>query len=330
MAKIQMDLPLSGRLNIVKWLEGFRHSGYGLKQSAIDYFDQGNDYNTNAKVTEFNKTVKMFVDSMKNAGLVAGDTPRGRYSITSKMLEKFKYDHLSDKLKAFLFDSDLATVKFDDSNAASVMEVLYKNNKNIEFDNLVYFENFALKGNVTAMLWLVKKYGTKKYNLNGIKMGGIFNGMIENSKFGEDKTVDFFIKTGILKETLDYKVGDYPAFLMRLKLSKDSFEKVLPLTNFNESRFLSSYSTFDFLNRLHLVDPSLLKLCNITKEGWISFIDYTVNKIHVSDFKDYESFIRALIETSPDILQNFLSRTSWSAYDKFLELIPGVKEIFIF
>ena len=330
MAKIQMDLPLSGRLNIVKWLEGFRHSGYGLKQAAIDYFDQGNDYNTNAKVTDFNKTVKIFVDSMKIAGLVAGDTPRGRYSITSKMLEKFKYEHISDKLKAFLFDSDLATVKFDDSNAAKVMEALYQKNKNIEFNNLVYFENFAVKGNVSAMLWLVEKYGTKNYSLNGNKMGGIFTDMIENTNFGEDKTVDFFIKTGILKETLDYKTDDYPSFLMRTKLSKSGFEKILPLTNFNESRFLSSYSTFDFLNRLHLVDPSLLKLCNITKDSWIEFADYTIGKISVSDFKNYESFIRALIETSPLLLEYFLTRTGWSAYNKFLELIPGVRDIFIF
>lgn len=325
-----MDLPLSGRLNIVKWLENFRHSGYGLKQSAIDYFDQGNDYNTNAKVTEFNKTVKIFVDSLKNAGLVAGDTPRGRYSITSKMLEKLKYEHLSDKLKAFLFDEDLAKVKFDDPNADKTMAILYAKNKNIEFNNRSYFENFAKMGNVKALQWLVDTYGIKNYELNGNKMGQIFRDMIENPKMGEDKTIGFFISTGIMADSLNYGYDDYPAFLMRMDISKSGFEKILPFANFSESRFLSSYSTFDFLNKLHKKDPSLLKLCKISPDGWTSFIEYVIGKIDSHEFEGYKTFILALMEVSPSIIQQLIESTGWSAYDKFLELIPGVRDIFIF
>lgn len=331
MAKIQLDLPFSGRLNIVKWMnDNFRHGGYGLKQSAVDFFDQGNDYNTNAKVTEFNKVVKMFVDSMKTAGLVAGDTPRGRYAITSKMLEKFKYEHLSDKLKDFMFDSDLSTVKFDDPNADKAMELVYKKNKNVEFNNYVYFVNFAAKANIKALNWLVNTYGQKHYNLNSHTMAAVFIDMMKHGAIGEKKTIEFFISNGILKMSLNYRGDDYPSLLMKTHFSKDGYSDILPLVNFKESRFLSQYTLHDFMANLSLISPDLLKLCDMNIDDWIELVDYSIGRISNSDFSDFKPYIIALMNIDPQILQHLVNSTNWSAHDKFLELIPEIRDIFIF
>lgn len=331
MAKIQMDLPFSGRLNIVNWMEdNFRHGGYGLKQAAVDYFDQGNNYNNNAAVTEFNKVTKMFVDSMKTAGLVAGKTPSGRYSVTTKMLGKFKYEHLSDKLKAFMFDPDLATVKFDDPNADKAMEKVYFKNKNVEFNNHEYFVNFAKKANLKAMSWLISVYGPKHYNLNGNKLSEVFDNMIKNPAIGEKKTIDFFITNGVLKLTLNYGGDDYPTLLMKTQLSKDGYTSILPLVNFKESRFLSNYFLFDFMHELSENSPDLLKLCELDMDGWVELIEFSKDKISKSEFAEYEKYIQALIAVNQDILQHFLQSTDWDAYEEFLGLIPEVKDIFIF
>ncbi len=326
-----MDLPLSGRLNIVKWMEdNFRHSGYGLKQSAVDFFNQGNNYNTNALVTEFNKVTKMFVASMKNAGLVAGDTPKGRYSVTASMLAKFKYEHLSDKLKAFMFDADLATVKFDDPNADKAMEKVYFKNKKAEFDNYEYFVNFAKKGNLKAMSWLVSAYGPKHYNLNGNTLSSLFDEMMKNPAIGEMKTIDFFLSNGVLKLSLDYKDDDYPALLMKTSLSEEGYKKILPLVNFTESRFLSQYTLHDFMANLSLISPDLLKLCKMDIDAWINLVDYSMGRISKKEFSDFKPYIQALMAVDPEIFNHFLNSTDWPAHEKFLELIPEVRDIFIF
>ena len=55
MAKKLLALPLSGRQNIIAWMETFRNDG--VRQSVMDFFDVGNNYTTNARVEAFNKKV---------------------------------------------------------------------------------------------------------------------------------------------------------------------------------------------------------------------------------------------------------------------------------
>lgn len=330
MASIQLDLPLSGRLNIVQWMENFRHQGFGLKQGAIDFFDQGNYYNTNKKVKEFNKIVSYFLDSLKNAGIESKSTPKGRFSVTTKMLEKLKYEHLTDELKDFLFDEKLSNIRFDDKNIVKLLTSLYAENNDIEFNNMSYFENFALYGNLPALSWLVKTYGVEHYNLNSIKMGNIFRAMIDNKLLGESKTIDFFSSHGILKNSLNYGPDDYPSFVLRLKLSKQGFETVLPHVDFSKSKFLSTYSAFNFLYDLHTIDQSLLKLCNMTIESWKTIADYVVDKINNQNFDSFESFVISLMNTSEEIKQHMIEKENWVAYNKFINLMPEVRDIFFF
>lgn len=327
MASKLLALPLSGRKNIVDWLNTFRTSGLGLKQSALDSFDQGNNYTSNAKIDEFNKKVEILVKSMKAAGIDIGATPKGRYSITARMLKSFTPPMFSDALKNLFFDPELAKVDFADKNAPKVLEELYTQNKRVELDNMETYQAFADHDNIPAIEWLIKTYGAKNYRFMYTAALDAFLTLVSKSALGEDKIIDMYIANGVIGISLDF--DSHPFVLDKLKnLSIPTLKRIIPLIKFREEDGKISYYLFNMLDSYQKVDDSLISLFPISDKNWMHLVNHTID--FVGEIKKYEHLLLAFIKYAPYYLEEMLKHSEWRLYEEFLGLLPEVRDIFIF
>lgn len=325
MAKQILSLPLSGRQNIIKWLEKFRNSGEGLKQSTLDIFDIGNDYTTNAKINGFNKNVDIIKKALEKKGIEIKLTPKGRYSITSNMLNKLKLEDFTEELRNFVFDKSMAGIKFDDEKIVPLLDKMYKNNELQEFDSLNIFKAFASFANIPALNWLIKTYTLKNYSINF--RGKIMIDIISELKEHEDKLVDFYISSKIIKEGYEL-MESITIFKSLLDLSHNSLKKILPLIRIEPDDMFC----FSYLERFVAKNPALLDLFKFNKKEWeilaASCVSYISNEMI---FKVNIKFIKTLIEkSSNEFLTCLITKTDWTFHDNVLALVPDIEKIFIF
>ena len=98
-------LPLNARHSIIEWMNTFKNSGLGLRQEALEIFNQGNNYTSIERVAFFNKHAKLVADSLKAIDVTIGKTPKGRLSITKIMLKKLTDpEKFTPGLYKFMFD----------------------------------------------------------------------------------------------------------------------------------------------------------------------------------------------------------------------------------
>lgn len=330
MAKNLLDLPLSGRQNIIKWIESFSNSGMGLNESTLDLFDAGNNYTSNAKVDDFNKKVGILVRAFKSIGMPIKRTPKGRYSITFAMLKKLTLNNMTDELKDFIFDESLSELKFDDKNADKVMAKLKSEGK--DFSSFRYFNRFLETQNLIAIDWLVKNY---KYTLRHSPLEEAVRFFAEKNNHDiVDNLIDIYIKNGLISknEFIKGKWYYHPNWF-RKNISELSLRKLIKfITLPNSLRDFPSTNMFngvksgyfdiknDLLNNLTFSDDEWKKMAGACKQI-------------ISDkksFREYETYIKKLMELSDVFTQELINSTDWSAYTEFLSLIPEIKDIFIF
>jgi len=319
-----MSLPLSGRLNIVKWLETFRNNGKGLNQSTIDFFDAGNNYVTNEKIDMFNKKVNILVKAINKAGITIKKTPRGRYSITYAMLKKIKLEDFTEELSKFVFDENLVGIQYDDKNITKTLSKLYKENKLIGFDNGKYFKIFADYGNIPALEWLVKTYGIVKYDINSNYMVDV---ILTPSPYDAD-IIKLCIKHNILKfdsELFSFLENFKKVFL----LSPEAIKQIIPLINIQDDQW---YGNTFFLKYIFEYNEDYLKLIKADEDGWYKIAEYYTNYIsgHKVKYLQHSDCVGALMTLYPSFLKRILELTEWPFYNDIFEYIPEIKDIFIF
>jgi len=344
MATRSLAIPISARTNIVSWLENFRNSGVGLlKQTTLDFFDKGNEYNTNAKVDAFNDKVEIIAKALRaNGENVEVSLKGGRYSITLAMLNRLKLENFTPELKALVFDSDGVGLKYDSPDAVKIMDDIHKKGKNwsaihTELNHINNFKEFAKHGNLTALQWLIDKYGVEHYLRSETQFDESFNILVAGTS--EKTAVDFFISSGLIPTALDFVNLDAFLFftmstLMRtfFNLSEDSIKKILPFVKFyNNTKIGKDVLNFFELLSVKHQNPELFKLV-ILDADIISGLVEAIKSKHDDPrvFSGHADFINCLITAYPSMLELFLASNEWECYDNVLELFPEVHDLFIF
>jgi len=324
MAREILLLPLSGRLNVIKWLESFRNSGNGLNQDALNIFDTGNNYTNNAKINFFNRKVKIIIDALEINGIEIKKTPKGRYSLTLKTLSKLTLDKFTKKLSDFVFDENIADIDFrDKKNIVPLLNKLYKEGKIDGFKSLHIFKAFASYGNIPALEWLVKKYGIKNYDIT--QNTNLMFFLTEFKNF-ESELIDFYINSGILKEGFDL-MENLTLFNEITNLSEEGIKKVLKLIKLEPG----DEFCFNYLYNYYKTDPKLLNYFSFDKNDWDilaqSTITYIGNDYRL--FNTYKSYLEYLIKTSNIFFESIILK-KWKFSDDIINFVPSVKDIFFF
>jgi hypothetical protein len=319
MASKLLSLPLSGRLNIIEWLETFRNSQCGLREEILDYFGRGNNYTSNLKIDEFNKKVEIIVSALKANGIEIKKTPKGRYSITAAMLKKLTIDKFTPELRKFFFDADLSSIKYDDPNVVPILDKLYKENKLTNFSDIKYFQLFYKFHNLPAMEWLVKTYGVKNYPI--IDNNWVASILLNcRSLDREDETIDFYIKMGIIRDgkvLTGLSVYTYP-FLRNL--SSRSLEKILPFVRISSTAI--GQVVIKNMSDLYVENPKYLDFFKFSDDEW--------KQLAISLLKDDkilfdEDLIADLNSRSKVFVKTISAERDWKHWGEFIKLTPIAK-----
>lgn len=321
MAKKLLDLPLSGRKNIIAWLETFRNKG--VKQDVLNYFDQGNNYTSNARVNEFNSKVAIIVRALKANNINIKRTPKGRYSITAAMLKKIKIDNFTNELHDFVFDDELAKIKFDDKNVVNTLEKLSSKHN---FIHLQYFKLFGDNNNLPALKWLINTYGYEHYNFSYIKVSDVFFNLVSEPSLDEDDVIDLFIETGILKNYISYIRYSTIIQSFNENLSTKSINKIISTFNITDG---SARNVWNSLTMFSNKNVDVLEGLNLNNDGWKLLANTCINDVDKNNFNEYKNIIIKLNSIS-EIFYTTLLNSEWNSKELFLELIPEVRDIFLF
>ena len=317
-----LSLPLSGRMNIMNWLETFRNSGKGLNQKTLNLFDKGNNYTSNERITTFNKHVKIVVDAFKANNIEVKKTPKGRFSITAKMLKQLTLENFTDELYDFVFDETLSEINFDDKNVVKILDKLYSEGKIHDFFQLSYFKAFAEYNNIPALEWLVKTFGIEYYSFKN----NIISDILFKTKY-EDDILDFYIKVGILENT--DLLEQTRLFKMIVDLKKESLKKILPLIRIENTE--SAKYGVEMLNSYFDIDKDLIGFFKFTDTEWKRLATEFTKEIETkNEFDYYLELLKLLVNTTPIFSLTLMNLKDWKMYKEFLTLVPLLRDIFIF
>jgi len=334
---LSLNLSLSARKNIIKWLENLRNDGVGIKQSAISFFDQGNNYKSVARKELFNNIGELIIDAIRNSGQSIALTPTGRYAISASKLKKVKPEHFNDKLKEWAIDENLDKISFSDPFTVGKLTQLDKEGKLENFDHIKIFEKFGKFRNIPAMEWLIKKYGADNYPWDSMNKDSNFTGNIVQSilyddvdeKIINEKVLDLYMKYAIMRPSNIAERPTIPPAWIIAKNNDSIIKKLVPYLGFSkdviEDSVISELRAFFpekkdiFLNNIAFTDDEWEKLAR----GLINSVDNRGVDI-------WENLIIALMEKSNKFTEVLSKETDWKYYEDVLKLLPEVRAIFIF
>lgn len=327
MAKKLLALPISARLNIVEWLEKLQTSrdyGFSLKQSTIDIFDKGNEYNSNIKIDEFNSYVEIIIDALKKNGIDVPKTNLGRYSLNKIMLDSLKIENFTQELKDFVFDKNLTMLNLDDKKIVTYLDKIFKEEKTeYIFKNKKnqsrYFGLFAKHENLPAIKWLIEKCGVENFDLKNSEM--MINFKILQNKIGDDAVVDFFISTGIITHSLKSKNCVYVLIDLNRLLTKKSKDKLISFLEFTDEH--KGSDMLYVLTHLVVLDkmPEAVKIVDLSENEIMKIVEH-VATLTENQYDTYESTIRELMYTYPTFIKKLLSYGDLEFSKKLINSIP--------
>ena len=196
-----------------------------------------------------------------------------------------------------------------------------------------YLRLFSKYENLDAMQWMVKTFGVENFNLESLDLVDDFK--VLKDKIGEDEVVDFYISSGIIPYSLQSKETHYNQrnnvnILINLNksLTKKSKEKLIPFLDFTDE-----HKGFDILYLLaHYVVvekmPEAIKILKLSESDIIKVADHVATLTN-TQYDNYDSTIKELIINYPTFTKTLLNYNNLQFNEKLLNLIPGVKEIFM-
>jgi len=333
---LSLNLSLSARKNIMKWLEKLREDGIGIKQSAISFFDQGNNYKSIARKELFNKTSEMIIDAIRNSGQSISSTPTGRYAISAAKLKKVKPEHFSDELKEWAIDEDLNEISFSSPFTVGKLTQLDKEGKLENFDHIKIFEEFGKFRNIPAMEWLIKKYGADNYPWNTFEDGGFKGRIVQkilydnlDEKIINEEILDLYMKYAIIRPSNIAEHQTIPPVWIIAENNDKIIKKLVRYIGFSEDTtgdsLIGELASF-------FPDKKDIFLDNITfiDNEWEELAKGLVKRVDNRGLGMWEDLVIALMEKSDKFKEVLTKETDWEYYEDVLKLLPEVREIFIF
>lgn len=323
-------LPLSARKNIVSWLESYRDRGLSIKQSAISFFDAGNSYTSIAKKKDFNKKVEWIVSSLENAGITVKKTPKGRYSITSKMLSKITPEDLDSEFKKWAFSDDSIGIDFADKNITPTLQKLYDSGHLDEFNDVKIFQAFAKNGNIPALRWLVKTFGVDNYPYTNKKIEEtlIIEFTSDDFKVHED-ILDFYIESGIINGKRDGNKNYPPLWQLARSKNENVVKKILPFVNIPADTNINLIIS-EINKMLPKFENVLNKYLNFNENDWKVIVDGLMTLDDRVDFESQLADFFICLMHYPEFKKLILEKKDFVYYENILNTLPEVREIFIF